>query len=217
MIADQKYRFCVKSVFHLPLPFMGTAVTQKVYTQKRKGYFPDVDSGQAWPILLTSMVWVDRQHFCRKQVRAMSLKERLKEDLKTAMKAKDATGLAVIRMVNSEIKNREIATGTELDDAGVEGVIATGIKKRREAAEMFAKGGRNELAAEEKAQIEKLLAYMPKQLDEEAVAAIIKEVVAEVGATSPGEMGAVMKSVMPKVKGKADGQLVNRLVKEALL
>jgi len=146
----------------------------------------------------------------------MNIKERLKDDLKNAMRAKDQTALSVIRMVNNAVKNREIDIKKELADAEVEGIIATEIKKRREAAEMFAKGGRDELAAEEKAQIEKLLVYMPEQLGEEEIAAIVKEVIAETGATSPKEMGAVMKGVMPKVQGKADGQLVNRLVKEAL-
>jgi len=146
----------------------------------------------------------------------MSVKERLKEDMKTAMKSRDALRLSAIRMVNSAIKNKEIELRREMEAAEVEALIASEIKKRRDAAEQYEKGGRAELKEKEEAEVAVLMDYMPEQLAEGKIRELVKETVAEVGASSAKDMGAVMKALMPKVKGKADGGLVNRIVKETL-
>ncbi len=146
----------------------------------------------------------------------MTLKERLQDDLKGAMKAREAEKLTALRMLTAAIKNKEIAVGHPLSDQEVTDVLASDVKKRKDAVEQFREAGRIDLVEPEERQIGFLMAYMPEQLDEAAVAAIVDAAVTETGATSMKEMGAVMKLVMPKTKGKADGGLVNRLVKERL-
>mgnify|MGYP002626684122 CR=1 FL=1 len=148
----------------------------------------------------------------------MSLKEQLTEDMKAAMKAK-AEGkqrLAVIRMVRSAIKQQEIDGQKELDDEGVIAVISKEVKMRRDSLEEFKKGNRDDLVAATQAEIDVLMAYLPQQLTEEELRPIVAEAVKEAGAESPRDMGKVMKVLMPKVKGRADGKLVNNLVREIL-
>ncbi|MBI5814009.1 MAG: GatB/YqeY domain-containing protein [Nitrospinae bacterium] len=146
----------------------------------------------------------------------MSIKEKLTEDMKTAMKAKDALKLSTIRMVTSAIKNKEIDLRHPLTDGEVEAVIGTAIKQRRDSAEQYRAGGRNELAEKEEAEIVILMTYLPEQLSEEQVKNLVAEAIAETQASGANDMGKVMKALMPKTKGKADGAVVNRLVKEAL-
>jgi uncharacterized protein YqeY len=146
----------------------------------------------------------------------MTLKERLRADLVEAMKAKDAARLSTIRLLTSAIKNKEIDTRTELDDEGVLSILSTAVKQRRDSIEQFEKGGRTDLADKEKAELVVIQAYMPAQLGRDEIAALIKEAVAETGASGAKDMGKVMKALMPKVKGKSDGKLVNELVKEIL-
>ncbi len=146
----------------------------------------------------------------------MSIKEELKADLVKAMKAKNKHGVSAIRMVNGAIKNREIEIGRELTDEEVVTAVASEIKKMRESARMFSEGGRQELADEESAQTEVLLAYMPTQLDETEIGAIVDQAIEESGAEGMKDMGNVMKLVMPKVRGKADGAVVNNIVKSHL-
>ncbi len=148
----------------------------------------------------------------------MSLKEQLTEDMKTAMKAK-AEGkqrLAVIRMVRSAIRQTEIDGKIELDDAGVISIISKEVKSRRDSIEEFKKGGRDDLVAQTEAEIAVLMPYLPQQLSEEEVRALVKEAVEKTGASSQKDMGRVMGSLMPKVKGRADGKLVNTIVREML-
>ena len=148
----------------------------------------------------------------------MSLKEQLTEDMKTAMKAK-AEGkqrLAVIRMVRSAIRQAEIDGKTELDDVGVVSIISKEVKSRRDSIEEFRKGGREDLVEQNEAEIAVLMPYLPKQLSEDEIRELVKAAVAQTGASSQKDMGKVMGALMPKVKGRADGKLVNTIVREAL-
>lgn len=145
----------------------------------------------------------------------MSLKEELLQDMKTAMKAKEAgkTALSVIRMVRSAIRNTEIDGKCELDDAGVGAVIAKEMKQRKESLAEFEKAGRQDLVDQTKAEIAVLEKYMPKQLSADEVRDIVTKAIA--GQTGL-KMGDVMKLVMPQVKGKADGKVVSQIVREIL-
>lgn len=147
----------------------------------------------------------------------MSLKETLLQDMKAAMKAKEEgkVALSVIRMVRNSIKNAEINGKCELDDAGVSVVIAKEMKQRKESLAEFEKAGRQDLVDETKAEMDVLEKYMPKQLTPEEVEQIVRDAISgqDVAAL---KMGDVMKLVMPKVKGKADGSLVSKTVKEIL-
>ena len=146
----------------------------------------------------------------------MSIKEKLKADLVTAMKARAELKVSTLRLITSAIKNKEIDERKELDDEGVLAVLNTAAKQRRDSIEQFEKGGRQDLADKEKAELVIIQEYLPQQLSKEEVAAFIKEAIAETGAAGAKDMGKVMKALMPKVKGKADGKLVNELVKEIL-
>ena len=147
----------------------------------------------------------------------MSLKEELSQDMKSAMKKKEAgkIELAVIRSVRSSIKNVEIDGKCELDDAGVSKVIAKDMKQRKESLEDFVKGGREDLAAQVRAEIVVLEKYMPAQMSSEEVFKIVSDIVAgmDEGAL---KMGDVMKAVMPQLQGKADGKVISDAVKKTL-
>lgn len=146
----------------------------------------------------------------------MSLKEQLTTDMKEAMKAKQAERLGTIRQVRSAIKNKEIELGQELDDQAVIAVLSTQVKQRRESAQMYRDNERPELADKEEAELVILQGYLPAQLGETELRAIVAAVIAEVGATSARDMGKVMPVVMSRTKGAADGKLVNQLVRELL-
>ena len=146
----------------------------------------------------------------------MSLKERLKADMKEAMKAKDKVKLSTIRMINSLIKNAEIEKRGELTDEEIIQLLMKYAKQRKESIEMYEKGGRQDLVEKEKAELAIVESYLPRQMSEEEIREIVKQTIEEVGASSVKDMGKVMKAVMPKVKGRADGSVVNRIVKELL-
>lgn len=148
----------------------------------------------------------------------MSLKEQLTEDMKQAMKDREAgkQRLSVIRMVRAAIKKVEIDTKTELAEDGVLDIIAKEVKMRRDSLEEFKKGGREDLVAQMEQEIAILTPYLPEQLSEEAIRTLVSEAIAESGASGPKEMGKVMAVLMPKVKGRADGKLVNSIVRELL-
>ena len=146
----------------------------------------------------------------------MSIKEQLANDMKEAMKAKEKERLAVIRMVRGAIRQQEIDGKTELDDEAVIAVISKEVKMRKDSIVDFQKGGRVDLVAQNEAEIAFLMPYLPKQLTEDEVRELVKEAVEKTGASSPKDMGKVMGALMPKVKGRADGKMVNQLVKEAL-
>lgn len=146
----------------------------------------------------------------------MSLKEQLTNDMKEAMKAHEKERLAVIRMVRGAIKQQEIDGKTELDDEGIIAVLNKEIKMRKDSLEEFQKGGREDLVAKTQAEIDVLMPYMPAQLSEDEVRALVKAAVEQTGASTPKDMGKVMGALMPKVKGRADGKLVNAIVREFL-
>ena len=148
----------------------------------------------------------------------MSIKEQLKKDLTEAIRGRDEITSGTIRMVLTAITNEEVA-GKEarvLSDEEVITVLSREAKKRREAAEAFESAGRADKSALEKSEGEVIAKYLPAQLSESDIAAIIAEAIASTGAQGPGDMGKVMGAVKPKIAGKADGGLVSALVKAAL-
>lgn len=148
----------------------------------------------------------------------MSLKEKLTEDMKQAMKAKEAgkTRLSVIRMVRAAIKQVEIDGKKELNDDDVLAIIAKEVKMRKDSMAEFEHAGRQDLVEQQEQEIAVLMPYLPEQLSEAEIRDLVKEAVAASGATTAKEMGKVMALLMPKVKGRADGKLVNTIVREAL-
>jgi len=146
----------------------------------------------------------------------MSLKTDISQAMKEAMKAKESVRLGTVRMILSAIKNKEIDAGAELDDAAVTAVLSTLAKQRREAAEAFRVGGRAELAEKEEAELAVIQTFLPAPLSEAELDALIEAAVAECGATSMKEMGAVMKLVSAQSTGRADGRLVSERVKARL-
>ena len=146
-----------------------------------------------------------------------SLKERIDADLKEAMRSKDELGTSVLRMLKSAVKYKEVEPGGHaLDDAGVVGVIQTQIKQRRDSVEQFRAGGRPELAEKEEKEIARLQSYLPAQLSSDELRAEVRAAIAQVGAKGPKDMGAVMKALMPKVQGRAEGKAVSEAVKAEL-
>src|SRR5918911_5022968 len=146
----------------------------------------------------------------------MALKDQLDADLKSAMKDKDALRLSVVRMLKSAIKYREIEVMKALDDAGVQAVISSEIKRRRDSVEQYRQGAREDLAAKEEAEIAVLQSYLPAQLSPEELARVVDAVIQRVGAQGPKDMGRVMKELLPEVQGKAEGKAVSELVKQKL-
>ncbi|ARK29324.1 GatB/YqeY domain-containing protein [Halalkalibacter krulwichiae] len=146
----------------------------------------------------------------------MNLLERLNQDMKTAMKNKEKDRLSVIRMVKSSLQNEQIKLGRELTDDDSLTVLNRELKQRKDSLHEFEQANREDLASKLRAEVAVLVDYMPEQLSEEEVSTIVKETIVEVGASTKADMGKVMGAVMPKVKGKADGGLVNRLVQQHL-
>ena len=161
----------------------------------------------------------------------MNLREKIDQDFKEAFKSKNESQLSTLRLLLAALKNKEVEKRTrlskseaiekleelsKLSEEEIIEVISSEIKKRRDAAEQYKKGGRSELAAKEEEEIKILTVYLPEQLGEEELTRIIKAAIAETGASSPKDMGRLMGALMPKVKGKADGSLVSKIVKEQL-
>ena len=144
------------------------------------------------------------------------LKEKLQQEVKEALKAGDSKKRTLLGMVLSAIKNKEIEKHGELTDEEIIAAISTEIKKRKDSVVQFEKGGRPELAEGEKWEIDMLMVYMPEQMSEEGIRNEVKKTIAETGIKDMKEMGKLIGAVMPKVKGKADGQTVSRIVKEEL-
>ena len=147
----------------------------------------------------------------------MSLLDRLSNDMKLAMKAQDKTRLSVIRMVLSAVKYVEIEKKASLTDDQVLDVLAREVKQRKDSLAEFERGNREDLVAKVKEELAILADYLPEQLSEEAVREVITAVIKEVGATGKADMGRVMGAVMPQLKGRADGKLINTIVQELLL
>jgi len=146
----------------------------------------------------------------------MHLKERLIEDMKDSMKKGEQVRLSAIRMVRAGIKNKEIELGRELKDEDVVGVITSAIKQRKDSYTQFLNGNRMDLAEKEKKEIEVLSIYLPEQIGEDEIKKRLKEIISETGAATSKDIGKVMKILMPELKGKADGNLVNRIAREML-
>jgi uncharacterized protein YqeY len=133
-------------------------------------------------------------------------------DIKAAMKAQEKDKLLALRTLHSEIKNLELIEQKELNDANIAGVVAKAIKQRAESIEQYKTANRQDLVATEQFQLELFKKYLPAQLTKEEIEGIVARAVAEAGALGKQDMGKVMKLVMPQVKGKADGKLVNEIV-----
>ncbi len=147
-------------------------------------------------------------------------KAQLKEELKQSMLAKNAEKTSTLRMIVSALGYYEIekgGAGYEATEEDLESVLQKQAKQRRDSIEQFKAGGRDELAEKEASELKIIESYLPQQMSEEEVKKLVDEAVASTGATSPTDMGKVMGALMPKVKGKADGTLVSRLVKEKLV
>ena len=146
----------------------------------------------------------------------MLLRDKFTEDMKSAMKAGDTLKVSVHRLLRSELKYAEIAKRDELTEDEVIQVTAREAKRRREAIEQFEKGGRSDLVEKETAELKILSEYLPKQLSEQEVAGIAREVISELHAASKADKGKVMGALMQRVRGKADGKMVNEVVDRLL-
>ena len=146
----------------------------------------------------------------------MSLKEQITEDMKAAMRAKDTAKLGTIRLLQAAMKQKEVDERVELDDAMIVAIIEKMIKQRKDSISQFEAGGRPDLAAQEKAEVDVLSAYMPAALSDAEVEAEVKAAVASVGASGPQDMGKVMGVLKAKLAGRADMTKVSGLVKSAL-
>ena len=146
----------------------------------------------------------------------MSLKARLEEEMKRAMKAREEVRLSAIRMLRSAIKNKEIEIGHELSDDEVVRVVQTMCKQRKDSIEAFGKGGRQDLVDRESRELEILEGYLPPPVSEADIERVVREVVAETGAKSMKEMGTVMKEALKRLGGAVDGKQVNEAVRRVL-
>ncbi|MCL4370268.1 MAG: GatB/YqeY domain-containing protein [Chloroflexi bacterium] len=146
----------------------------------------------------------------------MGLNEQLMEDLKDAMRKRQAVRVSTIRMARAAIVNEAIAKGKPLTDEDVVGVLSRQIKQRRESIEEFTKGNRPELAAREQEELEILRTYMPQQMSREEIVQAAEAVIAQVGAKGPGDFGKVMSKLAPQLKGRAEGQVIADVVRDLL-
>jgi hypothetical protein len=169
--------------------------------------------------------------FIRIGIIFMALREKIDADFKEAFKAKDETRISVLRMLLASIKNKELEKRaklsktekaedleqlSKLSDDEIIGVVSTEVKKRKEAAEQYGRGGRQELADKEMAEAQIISSYLPQQLSENELRELIRAAIQKTGASSPGDLGKVMGVLMPQVKGRADGAKVTAIVKEEL-
>ncbi len=146
----------------------------------------------------------------------MGLNDKLQEDLKQAMRDKDVTKRQTLRMVMSAAKNLRIERGEDLDDKDLLAVIAKEVKKRKDSAEQYTKADREDLASVERAEIEVLMGYMPKQLSEAEAKTVVEGIIKQLGLTEKKQMGQVMKAIMADYKDQVDGKTVQRLASTLL-
>lgn len=146
----------------------------------------------------------------------MALRERLDQDLKAAMLAKDAPRVSALRMVKAAVRNKEIDAKSTLDDTGMIQILSALKKQREDAIALYRQGDREDLAAKETAELDIVKSYLPQELSHDELRKIIGEAIAEAGAAGPKDMGKVMKALMPKTQGRADGKWVSEQVKAAL-
>ena len=145
-----------------------------------------------------------------------SLRERINEDMKAAMRAKDAPRLSAIRLLQAAIKQKEVDERITVDDTGVLGIVEKLIKQRKDSIEQFGKAGRTDLVDKEKAELDLLSMYLPQQMSEAELVAAVEAAVAEAGASGPQGIGKVMALLKPRVAGRADMGQVSALVKKRL-
>jgi uncharacterized protein YqeY len=146
----------------------------------------------------------------------MTLSSRLEEDLKAAMRAREAVRRDTIRYLRSEVQKAEKAEQRDFDDDDVLRVLGRQAAQRRESIEAFVKGGRQDLVDKEEAELEIILEYMPEQMSEEQIVELVQAAIEEVGASGPQDMGKLMGRLMPQTRGKADGRTVNEIVRRLL-
>ena len=146
----------------------------------------------------------------------MTMKTRLTDDMKQAMRDRDVLRRDVIRYLRSEVKNQEIREQKELDDAGVIQVLSRQAQQRRDSIEAYRDADRQDLVDKEESELSVIMAYLPQQMTQEEIADLVQQVVAEVGASGPADMGKVMGAIMPQVRGKAEGREVNAIVQQTL-
>ena len=146
----------------------------------------------------------------------MTMKTRLDDDLKQAMRARDTVRRDVIRYLRSEIRNQEIRVQEDLDDDGVVQVLSRQAQQRRDSIEAFQEADRTDLVEKEQAELAIIIEYLPQQMTSDEIASLVQQVVAEVGAAGPGDMGKVMSQIMPQVRGRAEGREVSSIVMETL-
>ena len=146
----------------------------------------------------------------------MSLEEKILEEMKQAMKMNDKVRLSTIRMIRSSLKNKEIELRKKLEEEDIYKVIQGMVRKGEESIEQFQAGGRNDLVEKEKMEIEILKSFLPQPISQEEIIKIIDETIQETQSSSLKDLGKVMKAVMPRLGGKADGKVINQLVKERL-
>ncbi|AEH51967.1 GatB/YqeY domain-containing protein [Pseudothermotoga thermarum] len=146
----------------------------------------------------------------------MNLKEKLSQDLKEAMKAKDEAKVRTVRMLLAAIKNFEVEKMKSATDEDILQIMAKEIKKRKESIELYLKGGREDLAKAEEEEIKIIESYMPQQMSEEEIREFAKKIIEELKLSGPKDVGTAMKAIMSQLKGKADGKLVNKIVTELL-
>jgi len=146
----------------------------------------------------------------------MSLKQKLQEDLKSSMKNKDTVRKSVVTLIRASIKQSEVDNRVELGDEDIIDIISKQLKQRKDVLVQFKNAKREDLVSEAEAEIEVLKEYLPQQLSKEELNEIVKSTISELGATSMKDMGKIMSAIKPKVKGRADGKLINELVKNNL-
>ena len=146
----------------------------------------------------------------------MTISQQIARDFKEAMKARDKLRLSCLRMLKASIKNKQVEKGDELTDDEVQALITSAIKKGKEAAEEFRKGGRADLAQKEEKEVQFLLEYLPAQLSPSEIENIIKEIIAELSITSPKDLGKIMKVAMARMAGQAQGKEVNLIARKLL-
>lgn len=146
----------------------------------------------------------------------MSILERIETEFRGALKAKDERKVSILRMVKASIKNKEIEKRTSLSEDDVYDILNSFVKRGKESVEQFSKAGRSDLVQKEEEELRIIRSFLPEQLSEDDIKRLIREAISEVNAKGVNDMGKVMKVIMPKVKGRADGRLVNNLVREVL-
>jgi hypothetical protein len=146
----------------------------------------------------------------------MSLAERIVQDLKEAMRAKDETRISCLRMLKTSIKNKQVEKGRELKDDEIQAVISSLVRKGKEAVAEFTKGGREDLAKKEEQELKIFYQYLPEQLSAEEIESVLRTIISELSATSPKDMGKVMKAAMSKLAGRVEGKQVSEIAKRLL-